>query len=68
MQLRGFVTTMVLALCTSVSAYADTYSCDVTVASVSFGRYERSSTLTGPGTVYVTCTLTSGLGQEGDSI
>lgn len=49
----------------SAAVHADTYSCDLAVGSVSFGRYERAATLTGTGTVSLSCTLTSGLGQEG---
>lgn len=65
MRLIAFVATTILGLCLSVSAFADTYSCNVTMASVSFGTYERTSALTGSGTVYVNCTLTSGQGQTG---
>lgn len=59
-----FIIIAMLIFC-SGSALADTYSCDLAVGSVSFGRYERASALNGTGTVSLSCTLTSGLGQEG---
>jgi spore coat protein U-like protein len=61
----SFVAATVLPLCVCKLAMADTYSCDVTVASVSFGAYQRTLTLNGSGTVYVNCRLTSGQGQTG---
>lgn len=54
-----------LLLLASANAVADTYSCNISVASVSFGRYERANTTTGTGTVTVDCTLISGTGEEG---